>query len=161
MKFLSILFLVLPLLGCLTSTKSCDRKILTRVIESKNLEVNKIIKLKNIKNILFKSFREPTLVIGLINNNIFLEGIEKASIAGYQTDQCTAKEMKKDMQNAKPTVGYAIEMRGDTLMVKTTGERRQIHHQNAFFSIKVTLPKNITFKYEHLPLVIGYQKHKK
>ena len=60
--------------------------------------------------------------------------------------------MKKKLVNLKPSVGYESEIKGNTLILKTTGERRFIHHRNAFSNLKVRLPKAITFQYEHLPL---------
>lgn len=155
MKLLVVLPLVVMLTGCSLNAKNCDPKKSVSVFQSKALEVNEIIELNNVKNVIFKSYREPELIRYSTNNKILIEGSENMSVAGYHTDQCTAEEMKKRLVNAKPTVGYEREKKGNTLIIKTTGEIRYIHHQNAFSTIKIRLPKNIIFKYKHSPLKNG------
>ena len=154
MKFL----LALPLIfisGCVLNAKTCDPKTSASVFQSKTLKINKIVSLKGIKNIIFKSNSAPQIIKQSTSDRLLIEGVENVSVAGYHTDECTAEKMKKSMESAQPSLGYLMEIKGDTVVIKTTGERRFIHHENAFSTIKVRFPQGISFKHEHLTLISG------
>jgi hypothetical protein len=152
MKILLIVVPILALGGCSVSVKSCDPAKSASVFESKKLTINKVIDFKNINKVILKSFVVPTVVREPKNKMIFLIGKEEVSVVGYQTDECRARETVKRIKNAKPSLDFTQSRQGSILVIETTGERKFIHHQNAFSSIRILLPKDINYKYIHSPL---------
>ena len=142
MKLLITLIAVVAMQGC-----ACNPEKNSTVFESKGLLITNVIKLENTHTVLFKSHNEPKVIRDSIKHHIHIEGIEDVSIVGYHTDQCTAEKMKNSINKSKPSLGYIVERKDGILTVETTGERRFIHHQTAFSSIKIRLPKYIKYQY--------------
>jgi hypothetical protein len=147
MKLFTLLVIFLLATGCSLNSKTCNPRKSASVFESKILKIDKVINVSNETKIVIKSYRKPKFILHSQNDKILIKGIENYSIVGYHTDECTAVKMKKDMETVKPSVGFKVVKKGNTIHVETTGERRYIHHQNAFSEINISLPKNINYQY--------------
>ncbi len=147
LKILFFITLSMILSSCGSLICSKDRPV--QVFKTKQLKINKNIIVDKENKLIVKSPTKPifTYINDSSTSTIEIKGIQKAIVTGYHTDECSAHKNNDHSFYTKPSVGYKIERKGDSIYLATTGEWQHIHHHISFSRIDISLPKNMKYQY--------------
>ena len=147
LKILFLIALSMILSSCGSLMCSKDRTV--QVFKTKQLKINKNVIVHKENKLIVKSSTKPTFIYSNdpLASIIEIRGIQTASVTGYHTDECSAHKNNDNNFYTKPSIGYKIERKGNSIHLETTGEWQHIHHHISFSNIDISLPKNMKYQY--------------